>query len=324
MEGKELSRRQFFKVVGGIGAALLIPKKGEAYQGKYATLIDLTKCDGCKGEEIPRCVKACREENKHRFPEPKKPIQPYWPRKTYEDWSEKRDLITRLTPYNWLFIQKVEIEGKEFFIPRRCMHCDYPPCVKGCPFGALSKQPEGNTVIDHGICFGGAKCRDLCPWHIPQRQAGVGTYLKLMPKLAGGGVMYKCDLCDARVKKGLEPACVIACRERLKDKAVYQFGPREEIYTKAYERAKKEGLYIYGDTQNGGTSTLYLSSIPFDKIDAKLKELKAVFQMPVKVINRYKEEVNPLGKVIIGASLLGALTGIFGAYVNKKNEKEEG
>jgi Fe-S-cluster-containing dehydrogenase component len=37
----------------------------------------------------------------------------------------------------------------------------------------------GNTVIDHSICFGGAKCRDVCPWGIPQRQASVGIYLKL-------------------------------------------------------------------------------------------------------------------------------------------------
>lgn len=319
----ELSRRQFFKVLGGLGALALAPKKVSAHPGKVATLIDLTKCDGCKDEPIPKCVKACREENKHRFPEPKKPIQPYWPRPTYEDWSEKRDRIDTLTPYNWLFVQKVEIEGTTLYVPRRCMHCDLPPCVKGCPFGALSKQPAGNTVIDHSICFGGAKCRDVCPWGIPQRQAGVGIYLKLMPKLAGGGVMYKCDLCDARIKRGEEPACVVACRERLKEKAVYKFGPREEIYQEAKERAQKEGLYIYGDVQNGGTSTLYLSAIPFEKIEAKLRELKARFQMPVYVRNRYKEEINPWGKVALGAGALGALSGIAGAFLSKKEEKEE-
>ncbi len=318
----ELSRRQFFKVLGGLTALTLSPKKGSTYQGRFATLIDLTRCDGCKDEPIPRCVKACREENSHRFPEPQKPIQPYWPRKNYEDWSERRDKIDTLTPYNWLFIQKVEVEGKTLFIPRRCMHCDSPPCVKGCPFGALSKQPEGNTVIDHSICFGGAKCRDLCPWHIPQRQAGVGIYLKLMPKLAGGGVMYKCDLCDGRIKRGEEPACVVACRERLKDGAVYRFGPREEIYTEARRRAEMEGLYIYGDTQNGGTSTLYLSAVPFEKIEAKLKELKARFQMPVKVRNLYREEINPLGKLVLGAGVAGVLSGLFGALISKKNDRE--
>jgi Fe-S-cluster-containing dehydrogenase component len=319
----DLNRSQFFKVLTGLTALALTSKQGFSYKGKFATLIDLTKCDGCKDESIPRCVKACREENKLRFPEPKKPIMPYWPRKNYEDWSDKRDKIDTLTPYNWLFIQKVEIDGQQIYIPRRCMHCDTPPCVKGCPFGALSQQPEGNTVIDYSICFGGAKCRDVCPWHIPQRQAGVGIYLKLMPKFAGGGVMYKCDLCDARIKRGEEPACVVACRERLREKAVYKFGPREEIYAEARKRIKEEGLYLYGDTQNGGTATLYLSAIPFERIEAKLKEMKARFQMPLKVRNIYKEEINPFGKMILSAGVLGALTGIAGAVLGKKENEEE-
>ncbi|MCS7200067.1 MAG: 4Fe-4S dicluster domain-containing protein [Caldimicrobium sp.] len=317
------NRRQFFKVALGLSALALTPKELKASPGKYATLIDITKCDRCEGEFMPLCVKACREVNKHRFPDPKKPIPPYWPRKTYEDWSDKREIIDTLSPYNWLFIQKVEIEGHTLFIPRRCMHCDSPPCVKGCPFGALSKQPEGNTVIDHNICFGGAKCRDVCPWHIPQRQAGVGIYLKLMPKLAGGGVMYKCDLCDARIKRGEEPACVVACRERLKDRAVYTFGKREEIFALAKNRASEEGLYIYGDRQNGGTSTLYLSSIPFEKIEAKLKETRARFGMPVKVVNRYMEEINPWGKAVLVAGALGIGAGLVGAFYSKKEEKEE-
>lgn len=318
----ELNRRQFFKVVAGLSALALAPKEARAYPGKFATLIDLTKCDGCKDEPLPLCVKACREVNKHRFPEPKKPIQPYWPRKTYEDWSEKRDRIDTLTPYNWIFIQKVEVDGHNLYIPRRCMHCDSPPCVKGCPFGSLTKQPEGNTVIDHNLCFGGAKCRDVCPWQIPQRQAGVGIYLKLMPKLAGGGVMYKCDLCDERIKRGEEPACVVACRERLMDRAVYTFGDREKIYELAKKRASEEGLFIYGDVQNGGTSTLYLSPVSFEKIDAKLREMKARFTMPVKVVNRYNEEINPWGKAIIGAGVLGLAAGIAGAIFSKKDKEE--
>ncbi len=210
-----ISRRGFLALSGAICSSLILGNDVEAWEGKYAMLVDLTKCDGCKDEPIPKCVKACREYNKERFPEPKKPIQPYWPRKTYEDWSDKRGKIDNLTPYNWIFVQRISIDGQELYIPRRCMHCDNPPCVRECPFGALTKQPEGNSVINDKLCFGGAKCRDVCPWHIPQRQAGVGIYLKILPKYAGGGVMYKCDLCKDKIKKGEEPACVVACRERL-------------------------------------------------------------------------------------------------------------
>ncbi|QER42545.1 4Fe-4S dicluster domain-containing protein [Thermodesulfobacterium sp. TA1] len=314
----KLTRRQFFGLSGSLLGAALIPKETYAITGKYATLIDLTKCDGCQGEKIPLCVKACREENKERFPEPKKPILPYWPRKTYEDWSNKREVIDTLTPYNWLFIQKVEIDRQTLYIPRRCMHCDSPPCVKGCPFGALTKQPEGNSVIDHNLCFGGAKCRDVCPWHIPQRQAGVGIYLKLLPKYAGGGVMYKCDLCDSRIKKGEEPACVIACKNK-----VFYFGERKKVFQMAYEKAKKEGLFVYGDVQNGGTSTLYLSPVPFEKVDQYLAQTKARFRMPVKVSNIYQQEINPIGKGVVAGAVIATLAGIAGALVTKSKEQSE-
>jgi Fe-S-cluster-containing dehydrogenase component len=318
-----LTRRGFLKVSAGLLGLLAIPKVVEAKPGKYATLIDLTKCDGCKDEPIPLCVKACREENSHRFPVPKRPIPDYWPRKFHEDWEPKKDRIDTLTPYNWIFVQKVNVDGETIYIPRRCMHCDNPPCVRGCPFGALSKQPEGNTVIDHSICFGGAKCRDVCPWGIPQRQAGVGIYLKLTPKFAGGGVMYKCDLCDARIKKGLLPACIEACQKRLGDKAPMMFGMRNQIYNYAYQIARQKGLFIYGDKQNGGTSTLYLSSLPFDKIDAKLREMKARFKMPVKVINRYEEEINPIGKLVGLSALAGVAAGLAYGYATKNKKDEE-
>lgn len=318
-----LSRRGFLALSSMFCGSLLLGNAVDAAEGKYATLIDLTKCDGCKDEPIPRCVKACRDYNKERFPEPKKPILPYWPRKNYEDWSEKRDKIDTLTPYNWIFVQKVNIDDKELNIPRRCMHCDNPPCVRECPFGALTKQPEGNSVISDKLCFGGAKCRDVCPWHIPQRQAGVGIYLQILPKYAGGGVMYKCDLCKDRIKKGEEPACVAACRDRLGQNAVFTFGSRKQIYELAQKRAKEEGLYIYGDKQNGGTSTLYLSKVPFEAIEKTLKTNKERFQMPVKVENKIESTFNPIGKVVLASGVLSMVGAAIGALKSKKSSMEE-
>lgn len=318
-----LSRRGFLALSSMFCGSLLLGNAVDAAEGKYATLIDLTKCDGCKDEPIPRCVKACRDYNKERFPEPKKPILPYWPRKNYEDWSDKRDKIDTLTPYNWIFVQKVNIDDKEINIPRRCMHCDNPPCVRECPFGALTKQPEGNSVISDKLCFGGAKCRDVCPWHIPQRQAGVGIYLQILPKYAGGGVMYKCDLCKDRIKKGEEPACVAACRDRLGQNAVFTFGSRKQIYELAQKRAKEEGLYIYGDKQNGGTSTLYLSKVPFEAIEKTLKTNKERFQMSVKVENKIESTFNPIGKVVLASGVLSMVGAAIGALKSKKSSMEE-
>jgi formate dehydrogenase iron-sulfur subunit len=177
MDGKKtLTRRDFLKtgaLTAAVGMTLVTGVAGEASAkaGTYATLIDLTKCDGCKNEPIPRCVEACRKENESRFPNPKEPIKDLWPQKTHDDWSQKREVINQLTPYNWTTVQKVDVEGEEIFVPRRCMHCDNPPCAHLCPFGALNKYSDGSVVINHDLCLGGAKCKAVCPWHIPQRQS---------------------------------------------------------------------------------------------------------------------------------------------------------
>jgi Fe-S-cluster-containing dehydrogenase component len=268
----KLSRRQFLRGVAAAGAAGSLALAGAPLagasdtQGGIATLIDLTLCDGCQGEKTQRCVSACRLKNQSRFPRVDRAnLQPYWPQAKYEDWSDKVGVTDRLTPYNWTYVQKVSVEQggrkQEVFVPRRCMHCDNPPCANVCPFSAQTKTPEGPVIIDENLCFGGAKCRDVCPWGIPQRQAGVGLYLEVAPKFAGGGVMYKCDLCIDRIREGKTPSCVNAC-----PRGAIGYGSREEIRAEAHRRAAAIGGHIYGETENGGTSTLYVSAVPFDAI----------------------------------------------------------
>lgn len=269
----EISRRAFLAGGAAVAATAVAgakPVMAAISDRSYATLIDLTKCDGCEGKPVPECVTACRSANQAKFPEPDpKMLKPYWPQKEFEDWSKKRDLTNRLTPYNWTFVQKVEVdhEGRKtaVSVPRRCMHCDSPACVKLCPFGVNHKNEDGTVTIDPDLCFGGAKCRTVCPWSVPQRQAGVGIYTKLDPMPAGGGVMFKCDLCRDRLLTGNPPACVPSC-----PKKALEIGLRSDIYAKAEALAKSVGGYLYGDKQNGGTSTLYVSAVPFDKIDAAL------------------------------------------------------
>jgi len=294
---KGLTRRSFLKkgvVVTAVSVAGVsgIAKAASAKSGTYATFIDLTKCDGCKKEPMPKCVQACRTVNEKRFPNPEEPIKDLWPQKTHDDWSKKRDVIDTLTPYNWTIVQKIEVEGEEIFIPRRCMHCDNPPCANLCPFGALNQYEDGSVVINHNLCLGGAKCKAVCPWHIPQRQSGVGLYLKLKPMPAGGGVMYKCDLCHDRLKQGQTPACVEACEKRLGAKRPLFFGERSEILKMAHQRAKEINGFIYGEKENGGTSTIYVSKVPFEKIDSKLREatsnlLMGKVQNPLRDVNRW-------------------------------------
>ncbi|HOO90667.1 MAG TPA: 4Fe-4S dicluster domain-containing protein [Syntrophales bacterium] len=281
----DFSRREFLKrsvastVAGGVALTGFGKTAAAASTLQVGTVIDLTRCDGCRTLAQPACVTACREENKKLFPDPIKDIGNYWPQKKKEDWSDKKGLTSRLTPYNWTFVQKVQVEhgGRRHIvnIPRRCMHCDNPPCADLCPFSVLHKMPNGPVLIDHDLCFGGAKCRDVCPWGIPARQAGVGIYLHIAPKFAGGGVMYKCNLCYDRLKSGRKPACVEACPQE-----AILFGEKDKMRELAHRRAEEIDGYIYGEKENGGTSTFYVSPVPFEKIHAELTRQKAAQPNP--------------------------------------------
>ncbi len=271
---RNISRRAFLK--GGLAAACAtaaaaVPIRADQTAGdeQLATLIEIERCIGCE-----ECVHACREANSHKFPKPEKPYPKMYPsRVEVEDWSEKRDATDRLTPYNLVYIQQAEVvaggETRTLTMPRRCMHCANPPCVKLCPWGAAKQYRNGISRIDSEICLGGAKCGNVCPWDIPQRQTGVGLYLDLMPSFAGNGVMYKCDRCYDRVAKGEKPACIEVCPEN-----VQTIGPRKEIVEKARELARKTNGYVYGETENGGTNTIYVSPVPFEELNKAIEKGK--------------------------------------------------
>jgi len=271
---EEISRRSFLK--GGLATAAGLATAGipgaEALadvekEKQLATLLDIRKCIGCGA-----CVDACSEANVDKYPNPQKPFPKMYPsRAKISDWSDKREVSERLTPYNWLFIQHatVDINGveTEITIPRRCMHCVNPPCVKLCPWGAAKQLTNGISRIDPDICLGGSKCNKVCPWDIPQRQTGVGLYLDILPNFAGNGVMFKCDRCYERVAAGELPACIDACPED-----VQTIGPRDEIIQKAKTLAEEINGYIYGAAENGGTNTIYVSPVAFEDLNKAIQK----------------------------------------------------
>lgn len=325
-----VNRRNFLKTAGaaaviGTAGLLEVPREAWAGEGKLATLIDLTKCDGCRDLEIPACVAACKKIKAGRIPEPADPIPSPFPTRKVEDWSKKKDVTDRLTPYNLIYVQKAEVEAggqkKTVFVPRRCMHCDNPACATLCPFAANHKFENGAVVIDQEACFGGAKCKAVCPWEIPQRQSGVGVYLKVLPTLMGNGVMYKCDLCHDLLKEGKTPACIPAC-----PKKAMAIGPRLEIYAIAEELAARSGGYLYGKNENGGTSTLYVSPVPFEALAAAVQ--KGPGQPGLGAAKRRMAGTDALGKAVLAAPAVGIAAGLAGAFAfisKRKNgsKKEE-
>ncbi|MBW2408651.1 MAG: 4Fe-4S dicluster domain-containing protein [Deltaproteobacteria bacterium] len=319
--GQAISRRSFLK--GGLaaaagmaassipaGKALATPDESK----QLATLIDISKCVGCEA-----CVEACSEVNAGKYPDPKKPFPKMYPNRVpVEDWSEKQDVNDRLTPYNWLFIQhaEVEINGEEteLTIPRRCMHCTNPPCVKLCPWGAAQQLENGISRIDSDICLGGSKCRKVCPWNIPQRQTGTGLYLDILPSMAGNGVMYKCDRCYDRVARGESPACIEACPED-----VQTIGPREEILKQAHALATEINGYIYGENENGGTNTIYVSPVPFEKLNDAIEKGKG--KPHLKPVKNTMARANNLATAMLVAPFAGIAAAV-GKYYTLSKSKE--
>ncbi|MCK4768210.1 MAG: twin-arginine translocation signal domain-containing protein, partial [Desulfobacula sp.] len=105
----KISRRAFLKgsitVAGSVAATTSIARAAKSMTREkkepLVTLLDISKCIGCE-----ECVYACQEANENKFPEPQKPFPKMFPNRVpVQDWSDKRDVTDRLTPYNWLFIQ---------------------------------------------------------------------------------------------------------------------------------------------------------------------------------------------------------------------------
>jgi formate dehydrogenase iron-sulfur subunit len=315
----DISRRQFFKKSGLIAAAIAASNIPQALasehetDGQMATLIDVSRCIGCEA-----CVDACREINETKFPKPVKPFPKMYPsRVKIEDWSEKKDVQDRLTPYNWLYIQHAVVQmdsgEKEITLPRRCMHCVNPPCVKLCPWGAAVQQKNGISRIDPDICLGGAKCKNVCPWKIPQRQTGSGLYLDILPSLAGNGVMNKCDRCYNRIAEGKNPACIEVCPEQ-----VQTIGLRKEIMKQARELAASMKGFIYGETENGGTNTIYVSPVSFEKLNEAI--VKGEGNPHLKKVKDEMSEANAIAAALVIAPIAGVASAVGRYYKSLKTQ----
>jgi len=270
---------------------------------RWGMVIDLDKCTGCQA-----CTVACKEENNVPYGSPKENRE-----RTEIYWNKVIAASSGEYP-------SANIE----MIPMPCMHCDNPACATICPFSANHKNENGAVVINQNQCFGGAKCKDVCPWEIPQRQSGVGVYLHVLPGLMGNGVMYKCDLCNDRLKEGKLPGCVEACPHK-----AMLIGPKKDMEKLAGERARQIKGYIYGKTENGGTSTLYVSPVSFELINKTMPKKPGQPDMKPEVERRMAGTDN-LGKAVLAAPVLGlAAAGAFGWFSRrkelvKKEEKDNG
>ncbi len=196
-----------------------------------ALLVDITKCIGCGS-----CVAACREQN--RLPVP---ADGFWP--------------SQPDAQNFTVLKKAAWKGEEFNYRRMCMHCLTPTCESVCPVGALRKTAQGPVVYDEKRCIGCRYCMQACPFSVPRYE-----WTSLEPRVR------KCNLCEARVVEGRPNACAEACPT-----GATISGEREELLKTARARIAAEPdkyvPHIYGEHEAGGTSVLFLSPIPFEKLE---------------------------------------------------------
>lgn len=248
------TRRNFFKFLGVAGTSAvtaLNASSASAWESKapldpYGCLVDITRCVGCR-----KCEKACKET--HELPDPDKPF------KDKSVFNDKRRMdADSFTVVNRYFTGKVDEEERlvPSFVKIQCMHCQDPACVSACITGALSKKENGSVYYDVSKCIGCRYCMVACPFEVPAYEYDE----PLLPRVR------KCTFCFERIsKKGGVPACAEVCPVE-----AITFGRRGTVLGLARKKIKEDpGRYvqhIFGEREVGGTSWLYISGEPFEKL----------------------------------------------------------
>jgi formate dehydrogenase iron-sulfur subunit len=244
------SRRSFLKLLGASGV-MAAAGPVEASEGPHVSsdtmgcLVELSLCIGCR-----KCEAACNESNK--LPEPKE---------SFDDQAIL-DTFRRPDSEKLTVINKHEVEGHgPIYSKAQCMHCLDPACVSACIVGALLKDPMGPVAYDADKCIGCRYCMIACPFQIPAYE----YHEVLTPEVV------KCNFCADKLGEGETPACVSICPEE-----AITFGKRSDLLEIAKDRISSEPKpnrkhtplinHIYGANEVGGTSWMYLSPVPFEKL----------------------------------------------------------
>jgi len=247
-------RRTFLKILAGAGitTALGVPGSASAdgdllpgYPDQFGVLVDTTVCIGCR-----RCEWACKEWNKLRD---QKALKEY--EKDQAVFQKARrtnaDTFTVVNRFN-----NPRDQTKPIYVKKQCMHCYEPGCASSCFVKAFTKRPVGAVTYDASLCVGCRYCMAACPFDMPAYQYDNA----FTPEVT------KCNFCFDRIsKEGGVPACVGICPVE-----TMTFGKRTDLIDLAHKKIRdNRGRYVnhvYGESEVGGTSWLYLSSVPFNMI----------------------------------------------------------
>ena len=271
-----------------------------------ATLVDTTKCIGCRA-----CQVACKQWNDREGEQTELQLGELG----FQNPATLSARTYTLIAFHELPNEKAPGGLDYIFTMHRCLHCLDPACASACPTTALTRRPDGPVTYDASKCIGCRYCIWACPWGVPTAE-----WDSLAPKIE------KCTHCADRLDQPLPlarngqeltaeesqafradivvPACVKACPAD-----ALRFGEREEILQEARKRIsnrpEKYVDHIYGEKEAGGTSVLYLASVPFEKIGFPVLGDKAY-----PAVSRAALHAVPPAVLAVGA-LLGGIYSFF-------------
>jgi formate dehydrogenase iron-sulfur subunit len=275
------------------------------------TLIDIANCIGCRA-----CQVACKQ----------------WNETDGEETSLESDLgfqnpaVLSARTYTLIAFHEMQNDAspggvESAFVMQRCLHCLEPACVSACPTTALQRDPDGPVSYAVDECIGCRYCMLACPWDVP-----TADWNTRAPKIS------KCTHCADRVPQpvpiafngqGLSgdehkrfsdtiavPACVKACPAD-----ALRYGTRDEMLALAHkriaDRPDKYVNHVYGEKELGGTTVLYLSKVPFEKLG-----FPTYGEKPFPAFT--KTALGAVPPAVIG---LGALLGGSYAFFRKRAQK---
>ncbi len=242
----DISRRTFFKV-SAVGATTMVGAAAPAEAATAVTaaphakgvLVDTTLCVGCR-----TCEGACAEAN--HLGEPVMFGDP-------AVFETRRATDER----TFTVVNRADVKEPERYAKTQCMHCVDPACVSVCPGRALEKLEGGPVVYTGSRCLGCRYCMVACQFEIPKFEyESPAPYVK------------KCTFCAERQKNGGMAACAENCPT-----GALKFGEREALLEEArlriYQNPDKYVHHVYGEHEAGGTSWLYISDVPLEKLGLK-------------------------------------------------------
>ena len=270
-----------------------------------ATLIDITNCIGCRA-----CQVACKQWNERDGEETE-----FEPQLGFQNPATLSSKTYTLIAFHEMENPQKPEGLESAFVMQRCLHCLEPACASACPTTALYRQADGPVSYDVDKCIGCRYCLLACPWDVPTAEWNTRA-----PKIS------KCTHCADRVDQPVPiafngmplsealskqfsesiatPACVKACPAD-----ALRYGTRDEMLAIAHkrisDRPEKYVDHIYGEKELGGTSVMYLSAVPFEKLG-----FPTYGEKPFPAFTRAALGAVPPAVMAVGA-LLGATYAFF-------------